>query len=122
MTPERRENSREDARRRGRQRRGRERADRGVSRETVFCPGCGSDLPYLSSSGPPTICGGCGYRLRCESCGTDIATHSSRYEFDEAGRTAGDPDPDPDSCPRCEQPADGSEDATLPDEEGFTWE
>jgi len=108
---------------RGRGRRGRERGNRGATHRTVTCPGCRGTIPYMEGvQDAPVLCGGCGYRLRCESCGSDISRHEDRYPTDEFGRSTGDPDPDPLTCPKCGQPADGSDEATLPEEDGFTWE
>lgn len=113
---------RENSKNRGRARRGRERGGRGNQHKTVYCPGCGGNIPYIEGvHSAPVICGGCEYRLRCESCGGDIASSSERYETDEQGRRVGDPDPDPDLCPRCGKPADGSDPAMTPEDESFTW-
>lgn len=114
---------RDRAKARGRSRRGRERGGRGARHRTVTCPGCKGNIPYLENvQEPPAVCGGCGYRLRCENCGADISTHEDRYPTDEFGRSVGDPEPDPDICPRCGNPADGSDEALTPEDESFTWD
>jgi len=51
-----------------------------------------------------------------------VADEDPDYPTDEFGRSTGDPDPDPLTCPKCGQPADGSDDATLPAADGFTSE
>lgn len=106
---------REQAKERGRSLRGRKRAGRGAKHRTVFCPGCRNHLPYIEPiQSPPVVCGGCGYRLRCANCSSDISTHEGRY-------SDGDPEPNPVECPVCGKPADGSDEAITPEEENFTW-
>ena len=113
----------ETPRGRGRNRRSREYGTE-ETHETVLCPGCRSSIAYRTdTSGPPAVCGGCGYRLRCESCESDIRFADSRFEESDPEVDDEDlPVARPSTCPRCGQPPDGSDAPDLPGEDdSFTW-